>query len=142
ALALVFGLSGPVRADDDKDAKPVLDKEVAAILDKAIKALGGEEPLGKIKMASWKAKTKTTFMGNESDGSSQATMQGLDHFRQELEVTLNGNAFKVVAVLAGDKGARKIGDNRTDFDKDAVTNQKRIAYLAIIPITVLPLKSK
>src|SRR5438105_2103678 len=117
ALALVFGLSGPVRAADDKDVKPVLDKDVAAILDKAIKALGGEEPLGKIKMASWKAKTKTTFMGNESDGSSLAIMQGLDHFRQEFEGDFNGNKFKAVTVLDGDKGVRKFGDNRTDLDK-------------------------
>jgi hypothetical protein len=142
ALALMFGLSGLVRADDAKDVKPVLDKDVAAILDKAIKALGGEEPLGKIKMASWKAKTKTTMGGNESEGSSLAIMQGLDHFRQEFEGTFNGNVFKGVTILSDDKAIRKFGDNRQDMDKDAVIGQKRIVYLTIIPITILPLKSK
>ena len=42
------GLSGSARADDAKDPQ--------AILDKAIKALGGEEKLSKVKAASWKAK--------------------------------------------------------------------------------------
>ncbi|MCW3094488.1 MAG: hypothetical protein JWL77_106 [Chthonomonadaceae bacterium] len=141
ALVLMFGLSGLVRADDTRAGKP-LDKDVEAVLDKAIKALGGEEPLGKIKAASWKAKTKTTIMGNESDGSSLAIMQGLDHFRQEFEGEFNGNKFKAVTVLNDDKGVRKFGDNRQELDKDAVIGQKRVVYLTIIPITILPLKGK
>ena len=44
---LLAPMIGPARADD-KDAK--------AILDKAIKALGGEEKLGKAEVFSWKAK--------------------------------------------------------------------------------------
>jgi hypothetical protein len=134
ALALLCAPALPTRADAAQDAQPIVDK--------AIKALGGEDALGKIKAATWKAKTKTTIQGNETEGSSQATMQGLDHFRQEFEGDFNGNKFKFVTVLDGDKGARKIGDNRTDLDKDALANQKRITYLTVIPITILPLKDK
>lgn len=82
ALALMFGLSGLVRANSAQDGKPALDKDVAAVLDKAIKALGGEEALGKVKAASWKSKTKTTFMGNESEGSSLMILQGLDRLME------------------------------------------------------------
>jgi len=142
ALALMFGLSGLVRAKSAQDAKPALDKDVAAVLDKAIKALGGEEALGKVKAASWKSKTKTTFMGNESEGSSLMILQGLDHARQEFEGDFNGNKFKGVTLLSDDKGVRKFGDNRQDLDKEGVIGQKRIVYLTVIPITILPLKGK
>ena len=72
--ALVFGLSGPGRTADPKNAN--------AILDKAIKALGGEAKLSKIKAASWKAKGTVAIMGNDNEYTAQATMQGLDHFRR------------------------------------------------------------
>ena len=134
ALALLCGAAGPTRADGAQDAQ--------AIVDKAIKALGGEEALGKVKMASWKAKTRTTIQGNETEGTSTATMQGMDHFRQEAEGEFNGNKFRFVTVLDGDKGAGKFGDNRSEMDKAGVTSQKRIVYLTLIPITILPLKGK
>ncbi|TMQ33295.1 MAG: hypothetical protein E6K70_13850, partial [Planctomycetota bacterium] len=67
------GLSGSARADDAKDPQ--------AILDKAIKALGGEEKLSKVKAASWKGKGTINFGGNEMEFTSQTTAQGLDHVR-------------------------------------------------------------
>ena len=56
---LVFGLGSATRAADDKEAK--------AILDKAIKALGGEEKLSKVKAATWKGKGT-----NQIDGAANA----------------------------------------------------------------------
>jgi outer membrane lipoprotein-sorting protein len=69
-------------------------------------------------------------------------MDGLDHFRQDLEGNFGGNAFHLTQVLDGDKAVRKINDNRTDLDKNGVANQKRLAYLTVIPVTILPLQSK
>lgn len=135
ALTLVCGFAGAVRADDAADAK--------AIVDKAIKALGGEEALGKVKAASWKAKTTRIFNGNESEGTTEVVMQDLDHYRQVITGQFNGNQFKGVTVISGDKGARKFGDmERTDLDGGALANQKRTAYLTIIPVTILNLRDK
>ncbi len=134
AVALVCGFAGTVRADDDADAK--------AIVDKAVKALGGEEALGKAKAASWKSKTTLSFNGNENEGSSDAVMQDLDHFRQEFTGEFNGNKFRGVTVISDDKGARKFGDNRTDLDAAAVAAQKRTVYLTVIPVTLLALRDK
>ena len=134
ALALACSLSGSVRADDVQDNK--------AIVDKAIKALGGEEALGKVKAASWKSKTTITFNGSDNQGTTVSTVDGLDHFRQEFEGEFNGNKFKGVTLLAGDKGSRKFGDNTTELDKEAVANEKRTVYLTMIPITLLALKDK
>jgi hypothetical protein len=130
----VCSLAGPVRAADANDAK--------AIVDKAIKALGGEEKLSKVKVATWKSKGTITIMGNESPITTQTTLQGLDHIRQEFELEFNGNQVKGMTVLAGDKGWRKFGDNLMEMDNDAVANEKRTVYLTVIPLKVLPLRSK
>ena len=65
ATALVCALSGPVRAADPQ-------QDAIAIVDKAIKALGGEEKLSKVKAVSWKAKGTITFMGNDNPITTQA----------------------------------------------------------------------
>jgi hypothetical protein len=128
---LLFAAPGRVRADDS-----------TAVIDKAIAAMGGEANLGKVKAASWKSKNKLTFNGNENEGAGQVTMQGLDHFRQEFEGDFGGNHFKAVTVLNGDKGSRHFGDNNQEMDKEGLVNLKRTVYLAVIPVTILPLKDK
>jgi hypothetical protein len=134
-VALLVSVSGsPIRAADAKDAN--------AVLDKAIKALGGQEKLSNIKAASWKGKGKLTFNDNDNDFTTHATVQGLDHFRSEFEGDFGGNQVKGVTVLAGDKGWRKFGDNKMEMDKDAVANEKRTVYLQVIPMTIVPLKQK
>lgn len=133
-LALVCGLSG------FGQAAPA--QEVNAILDKAIQALGGEEKLSKAKAVSWKAKGTITFMGSDNPVSTQTTVQGLDHIRQEFEGEFGGMQIKVMSVLAGDKGWREFGGNRLEMSKDDVANEKRQLYLTVIPITILSLKDK
>lgn len=131
-FVLVLGVSA--RAADDKDAK--------AILDKAIKALGGEEKLSQIKAATWKAKGKITFNGNDSEFTSTTTVQGLDRFHSVFEGEFNGNKVKGVTILAKDKGWRQFGDNKMELDENALANQKRSVYLQVIPTTLVPLKDK
>src|SRR5437588_9873091 len=111
-MVLATGFARPVRAADDEDAK--------AILAKAIKALGGEEKLSKVKAATWKGKGKINLGGSENDFTSQTTVQGLDHVRSEFEGEIMGNKFKGATVLAGDKGWRKFGDMEMELDKDAL----------------------
>jgi hypothetical protein len=124
----------PTRAADDTDVK--------TILDKAIKALGDEAKVGKLKSATWKTKGKITFNGNDNEFTGTATVQGLDHFRSEFEGEFGGNKVKGVTVLAKDKGWRKFGDNKMEMDEKAVANEKRTVYLQVVPMTLLPLRSK
>ncbi len=132
-LALLFVAAPAVvsRADD---------KDPNAILDRAIKAIGGEEKIAKAEAISWKTKGTITFNGNESDMESHAISKGLGHYRTENE--MNGGERKFVTVLAGDKGWRKFGDEAREMEADALANQKRTAYLAIVPVTLVPLKGK
>ena len=70
--ALVLFVAGPARSEDAKDAK--------AVLDKAIKALGGEEKLTKaLNGSTWKTKGTINFGGEAREGYA-AVM--LDRFRQ------------------------------------------------------------
>ncbi len=138
ALALVCGLSGLCRA---QDAKPD-SKDATAVVDKAVKALGGEDQLGKMKTVSWKAKGTITFNGSDNPVTTTTIMQGLDHSRMEMEGEFGGNEVKGVILLAGDKGSMTFGGNQSDMDKDAVANQKQLIYLSVVPITILPLKDK
>jgi hypothetical protein len=131
--AVVAGLSGPARAGGDKDAQ--------AVLDKAIKALGGEEKLGKLKAYSVQGKGTISFGGDDNAFTSAATVQGLDHIRSEFEGEFGGMKVKGVTVLAGDKGWRKFGDMDLDMDKEAIANEKRNLYLQVAPFT-LAIKSK
>jgi hypothetical protein len=113
-----------------------------AVLDKAITALGGEENLAKAKTATWKSKGTINFGGNDSEFTSQTTVSGLDHFRQEFEGDFGGNKVKGLFIIAGDKGWGLFNDNKMELNKDALANLKRSAYLNVIPMTILPLRDK
>ncbi len=135
ALAVsVVSISGGLSRADDKDATPILDK--------AIKALGGEEKLSKVKAYSVKSKGTITFGGNDNEFTSTATHEGLDHYRSEFNGHFGDNDIKGVTVLNGDKGWRKFNDMDTDMDGDQVTNEKRTIYLSMIPSMIVHAKGK
>lgn len=129
AAVLLSVVSGPGRADD---------QQVKSILDKAIKAMGGEEKLGKVEAFSWKSKGTVVFNGNENESKNDVTVKGLDHFRREF----GSDQFHGIVVLSGDKGWRKFGDNAGDIEGDRLASEKRGIYLHVIPITLMPLRGK
>lgn len=133
AVAGFFILGGSSRADD---------QDPSALIDKAIKALGGEAALGKAGAIAWKAKGKITRNGNENEFTSQVTVQGLDQYRSEFEGTFNGNNVKGVTVVNGAKGWRKFGDMSMEMNPDVLANEKRNIYLQVIPATLVALKGK
>jgi hypothetical protein len=133
AAFLVAGLAGPARGDDAK-AKDVLDK--------AIKAIGGQEKLDKIKAISWKAKGTISINGSDSAFTSQATAQGLDHYRSEFEAEFGDNKVKGITVVNGDKGWGKFGDMGMAMDKGRLADEKRNLYVMLTPVTLVPLKGK
>lgn len=132
--AVVAATACSARAADPKDA--------TAVLDKAIKALGGEEKLGKVKAYSVTTKGTMSVMGTDAEISTKSIVQGIDHVRQEFEGDFGGNKVTGVSVLAKDKGWRSFNDMGMDLEGDMLENQKQNAYLAVLPVTVTPLKGK
>lgn len=135
ACVLGFLACSPAaRAADDKDA--------AAVVDKAVKAVGGPEKLAAAKGFMWKTKGVITFGGNDNEMNGTGTAQGADHFRQEFEGNFGGNPVKAVTVLAGDKGWRKFGDDATELEKDRVAGERHNVFLQLAAINPLLLKEK
>lgn len=132
---LVAGLVGPSRADD-ADAKAV------EIIDKAVKALGGEEKLSKIQAATWSSEGKLILNGADNPFKTHVTFQGDDRVHVDFEGEFNGNAVKGTTVVNGDKGWRHINDNEQDLDADAIAREKRTLYLMTAPALPGRLKGK
>ncbi|MDB5348886.1 MAG: hypothetical protein JWN86_133 [Planctomycetota bacterium] len=130
---LLPGMGASVRADD---------AEAKAVLDKAIKALGGEEKLAKADKYTLKSKGTVSINNMEIEFTVKGTMQGLDHYRSEFEGTIDGNPIKVVSVLNGDKAWRRVGDNTMELDDEGLATEKRTVYVQAATSTLLPLKGK
>ena len=125
ALASVVGLSlaGVLRAEEPKD-----------IVEKAIKAAGGEEKLAKVKAQTWSAKGKYYGMGEGQDYTAEYAVQ----FPNKFKFTVQG-VFTIV--YDGSKGWRKMGDDATEMTAEQLAEQKEQmhgSYLA----TLLPLRDK
>ncbi len=117
------------------------EKDVEAILDKAITALGGEDKLTKIEAVAWKGKGKIVVGDNqEHEFTSQTIAQGLNRFKSELEVEgVRGRQLRMLSVLNVDKVWLSVGGVALQ-PAHALAGLKRSAYLTLIPVTVLPLK--
>ena len=134
AAILLVGLGLSARAGDDKAARAVVDKGIAA--------LGGADKLGKAKAMTWKTKGKLTFMGMDNEFTGTVTVQGLDHLRQELDGEFDGNKVKILMVLAGTKAWRGFNGANQPLDDDMLATQKRGVYLQVVPATLVPLTEK
>jgi hypothetical protein len=123
----------PVQADDET---------AKATLDKAIKALGGEEKLAKVEAFTWKSKGNFFINGSDNNFNGHVTVEGFDQYRSEFEGNVNGKPLKGITVLKGDKGWRKVEDRLIEMDGQQVANEKRSIYLMVIPTTLVALKGK
>ena len=101
--------------------------KVTEILDKAIKALGGEEKLAKVEAVTWKAKGKVTIDGNENEITERRRpSQGLDHYPLGVR-----GRIRRQHVQGRDRPQRRQGLAEVrrrwcmEMDGDAVANEKR-----------------
>jgi hypothetical protein len=134
ALGMVLGVTGLARADERADAE--------ALLDKGIKALGGEANLTKFKAATWKAKGKIHFGDETDDFTGEWALQAPDQFRVALEVIGKQGTYKQVRVLSGDKGWIKIDNEETsDLPKETLAEEKKNMHAHWVA-TLVPLKDK
>jgi hypothetical protein len=133
ALCLVF--AGPAsRADDQADAR--------ALLDKAIKAMGGEAKLAKLGTASVKGKLTASEGGQNLEITLEGIWQGLQQYRADVEVQEGGTNFKGVLVFNGDKGWLKKMCNTEDAPPGVVPFIRNIFYAGRMPQLLPSLKDK
>jgi hypothetical protein len=123
AVGLVFALTGALRAEEPKE-----------IIEKAIKATGGEEKLAKFKAQTWAAKGTYYGAGEGQPYTAEYAVQLPDKIRVDIK-----NVF--ILVYDGDKGWMKMGDNAQEMTAEQLAEQKEQQHAHYIT-TLLPLKGQ
>jgi hypothetical protein len=128
-LLLIFGVlvwTGAVRSGDAKDAR--------AIIDKAIKAGGGEEKLQRHQSTTFTEKGNYYGMGEGLPYTGSYHVQWPDQFKMEIQ-----GLFTMV--LNKDKGWMNFGGEAKELGKEELANQIKDTKAGWI-CTLLPLKDK
>src|SRR5205807_9694192 len=123
AAGLALAFAGALRADEPRE-----------IIDRAIKAAGGEEKLAKFKCHTWSAKGKYYGMGEGLDYTAEYAVQFPDKIKVEIK-----NVFTLV--LNGDKGWMKMGDDAQEMNADQLAEQKEQQHANYVA-SLLPLKGE
>jgi hypothetical protein len=113
-----------------------------AILDKAIKAMGGEERLSRIKACTVKGKGTIVVDGDDVPFTFQTTARGIEQYRSTYEGMAGGEKFTGAIVIDGNKGWRKHNDQVENLEGKELENEKRKAYLDVVPVLLTLLKGK
>jgi outer membrane lipoprotein-sorting protein len=133
ATGLTLVVAGAVRAEDAEQA--------GVIIDKAIKAEGGEEALGKYKAATWKMKGTFHGMGVPIAFTGERSVQWPDKMRSAVEANFNDTKFNITTVFNKDKGWMKTNDMSQELEGDQAGEQKDELYASYVA-QVAPLKDK
>jgi hypothetical protein len=133
ATGLVLAMAVMTRADDATDAR--------ALVDKAMKAQGGEAKLAELPAATIKLKGTFHGLGDAVTITGELATQGSDRQRFVIEGEAGGEKFRIVHVLNGDKGWTKVGDDVEELDKEELAEAKEGAYAEWVA-TLVPLKEK
>ncbi|HJZ93647.1 MAG TPA: hypothetical protein VKE40_22420 [Gemmataceae bacterium] len=132
-LAILFIATGQSRGNDATEAK--------ALLDRAIKAAGGEAVLAKFKAARFKSKG-ILYVGDEKVSlTSDWTYQRFDQLRSTVVLEKSdGKRLEITEVVNGDRGWLKVNNDPTEeVGKDYFQARKEQMYsnwiMRLIPLT-------
>jgi hypothetical protein len=120
AVGLFLVLTGFVRAQEDT---------TQAIIDKAIKAHGGLDKLGKFKAAQSKGKGTLSILGNETAITTETAFQWPDKMKNVSQLEIMGQAITQTLVINGDKCWLKINDMDIDLPEQLLKSIKEGAYV-------------
>jgi outer membrane lipoprotein-sorting protein len=133
-VATFLVLAGALRADDQADAR--------AILDKAARAMGGEEKLAKFTAGTVKCKIVHEQNGQQFTIVGEGAWQGHDKMRLGGDLTAGGNSGRVLMVINGNMGWAQKGGQTQDAPEGLVTSFKQAFYAIRMPQFLPSLKDK
>jgi len=133
ACCLPLFLARSVRSDDQDDLKRVIDK--------GIKAAGGEEKLSKFKAGTCKIKGKI-LEDKEGTFAFEAFLQGGEQVKVAGDLDVQGMQTKVAFVVNGDQGWARFTDNVEDAPKEVLASIKDILRTFRYVHALTPLKDK
>src|ERR1700677_4377993 len=113
-----------------------------AILEKAIKAHGGEANLAKYPAVTMKGKGTYYGMGEGIPYTAAWAFQGDTQQSFSLEFKVDDTSFKIARVINGDKGWAKFNDDAaTELGKDELAEDQEKLYAGRLS-RLIPLKDK
>jgi hypothetical protein len=136
AAVLAVAAAGAARADDQADLRKVIDK--------AVKAMGGQEKLAKFKAVTFKMKGKFYGMGDGIDYTGEWQLQYPDKIRMSIDGEIGGmQVHFFTRVINGDKVWQKTAEEETKevTDKEELAQAREGLYGDWVQ-SLLPLKDK
>jgi hypothetical protein len=121
ALCLLLGPADRVRGQED----------LRVVIDKAIKAHGGQERIDKVKAGQTRMKGTIHLAGKAAIPFTQEMLyQWPNQFKAVMEIEGNGQKFTVTTVSNGDKGWINDGQKTQELEGKALAEMKEEAHLA------------
>jgi hypothetical protein len=131
---LILGLTWSAAADQDKEGR--------AIIDKALKAHGGADNLGKYPAANIKAKGSMEAMGMTIKFTIEIHAQNPDKIRTAVDVDLGGKTLTVINVFDGTRAWESLmGQTKEVKDAKKLEKHKMDMYVQGI-VHLAPLAGK
>ena len=119
------------------------DPTAVAILDKALKAAGGEERLAKLTSITSKLKGTSYDDGEKIPFTSVAYQQGPNRYRIATEMRIQDVRTRELTVHNGGQGWIKVDDDETEaMEPDELREQQEHTHFEWVSMTLAPLKSK
>lgn len=133
-VGVVLIAAVPVQADDQAEG--------AKVIDRAIKAAGGEAKLKTLKAVTLKGKGKV-HENSDIEFSFEASVDGLDRMRLDLEAVEGGQQHKIQVVSNGEKVWAKKENGEVDEPPPEIMTLVKTELLALRGCqTLLPLRDK
>jgi len=109
-------------------SSPAQEAECRAVIAKAMKAVGGEDKLAKIKATQVKGKGVLSVLGKDLDFTVETLTQPPDKFRIVVDLVYENNNIKLLQVFNGPKGWLHYMDKTMDLDADTIKAVKDATY--------------
>ena len=103
-------------------------QDAKAVIEKALKAQGGEENLKKYPAARVKAKGTMELMGAEIEFKLDSAVLNPDKFRNEIDIEFMGQKIPIVQVFDGKKGWQSMMGQTMEVEGDQLDELKEEAY--------------
>jgi hypothetical protein len=116
--------------------------EPKALIEKAIKAYGGEEKLAGIKALRLKSKGTVEVLGQSLAFTSEGVQELSGKLRSDLSFEVMGQQVTVTQVFNGEKGWFKVMDNTMELEGDLLKEMKQQVYNSRVNTLVPLLKDK
>jgi hypothetical protein len=130
-LGLFLAAGGLARAEELADPR--------AVIDKAIKAMGGEEKLSRYRAVTGKAKGTFSGLGQAVDCTVVGATQAPRQKRMEIDFEFLGMNIGYLQVLDGDHGWLRVRGSTDEMDKEQLAAAQEDAYADWV-IGLTPLK--